>query len=250
MNLSKPPNAALIASATLPVGAPPAFGAIHFQNMLWFQWPPPLLRTAVRMSSGMLLMPRQRSSTLLPCRSGCFCKRGVQIGDVRLMMLPVMNLHRLRVDVRLERGVVIRERGKFVGHSSSVGAGHRTHPNRTMVLHDLKVRLKLDAMAVSYGHETCARAGAGRSGEDRGGHTRSVRERQRAQAFRDVGRGLAGGEVLLEVTVNRTGAVSGIKPLRETAIVYRADDSGRQELALQAVRKGDPGGATEAWRAS
>src|SRR5918993_4275798 len=71
LNLSKLPNAELIPSATLPVGAPPALGAIHFQNMLWFQWPPPLLRTAVRMSSGMLLMPRHSSSMLLPCSSGC-----------------------------------------------------------------------------------------------------------------------------------------------------------------------------------
>ncbi len=71
LNSSKLPNAALIASATLPVGAPPAFGAIHVQNLLWFQWPPPLLRTAVRMSSGTLLMPRHSSSMLLPCSSGC-----------------------------------------------------------------------------------------------------------------------------------------------------------------------------------
>src|SRR5688572_20426875 len=73
LNLSKLPNAELMASPALPVGEPPALGAIHFQNMLWFQWPPPLLRTAVRMASGTLLMPRQRSSTLLPCRSGWFC---------------------------------------------------------------------------------------------------------------------------------------------------------------------------------
>src|SRR5215207_3049966 len=73
LNLSKLPNAELIASATLPVGAPPAFGAIHFQNMEWFQWPPPLLRTAVRIASGTLLMPRQISSTLFPWRSALFC---------------------------------------------------------------------------------------------------------------------------------------------------------------------------------
>ncbi len=33
------------------------------------------------------------------------------------MMLPVMNLHRLRVDVRLERGEVVRELGQFVRHA-------------------------------------------------------------------------------------------------------------------------------------
>src|SRR6187200_1976499 len=68
LNASKPPKEPLIASAILPVGAPPAPGAIHVQNFEWFQWPPPLLRTAVRIASGMLLMPRHKSSTLFPCR--------------------------------------------------------------------------------------------------------------------------------------------------------------------------------------
>jgi hypothetical protein len=48
---------------------------------------------------------------------------GVQVGDVSLMMLPVMNLHRLRVDVRFERGKVIWELGQFVRHSSSSASG-------------------------------------------------------------------------------------------------------------------------------
>src|SRR5918996_3458808 len=74
LNLSKPPNDELIASAALPVGAPPAFGAIHFQNIEWFQWPPPLLRTAVRTASGALLMPRHRSSMLLLASSGAFSR--------------------------------------------------------------------------------------------------------------------------------------------------------------------------------
>src|SRR5262245_41459208 len=72
LKASKLPNAPLIASAALPFGAPPALGAIHVQNMLWFQCPPPLLRTAVRMASGTLLMFRQRSSMLLLCSSGAF----------------------------------------------------------------------------------------------------------------------------------------------------------------------------------
>jgi hypothetical protein len=48
-----------------------------------------------------------------------FVERGVEIGDVCLVMLPVMNLHRLRVDVRLERGEIVRKLGKFVRHASS-----------------------------------------------------------------------------------------------------------------------------------
>ena len=49
-------------------------------------------------------------------------ERGIQVGDVRLMVLPVMDLHRLRVDVRLERGEVVRELGQFVRHASSSAA--------------------------------------------------------------------------------------------------------------------------------
>ena len=55
----------------------------------------------------------------LALQVGMLLERGVQIGDVRLMMLPVMNLHRLRVDVRFERGEVVRELGQFVSHESS-----------------------------------------------------------------------------------------------------------------------------------
>jgi hypothetical protein len=64
LNFSKSPNALLMASATAPFGAPPALGAISFQNSEWFQWPPPLLRTAALMSSGTLLMFFSRSSRL------------------------------------------------------------------------------------------------------------------------------------------------------------------------------------------
>ena len=41
-----------------------------------------------------------------------FLERRVQIRNVRVVMLPVMNLHRLLVDVRLERVGWIRQRGK------------------------------------------------------------------------------------------------------------------------------------------
>src|SRR5688572_7043395 len=79
LNLSKLPNEPLIASAILPVGAPPALGAIHSQNREWFQCPPPLLRTAVRIASGTLLMLLQSSSTLLPCSSGAFSRAAFKL---------------------------------------------------------------------------------------------------------------------------------------------------------------------------
>src|SRR5262245_30108269 len=45
-NASKEPNVELIAPAKLPEGLPPAFAERMFQKNEWFQWPPPLLRTA------------------------------------------------------------------------------------------------------------------------------------------------------------------------------------------------------------
>ena len=54
-----------------PVGAPPDCGPMICQNIVWFTCPPPLFRTAVRMSSGTLAMPRSSSSTLFDCSSGC-----------------------------------------------------------------------------------------------------------------------------------------------------------------------------------
>ena len=41
---------------------------------------------------------------------GMFVQRGVQIDDVRLVVLAVMDLHRLGIDVRLERRIIIRQR--------------------------------------------------------------------------------------------------------------------------------------------
>src|SRR5688572_18520816 len=44
-NASREPKLLLIASASLPEGLLPA-GPNNSQKKLWFQWPPPLLRTA------------------------------------------------------------------------------------------------------------------------------------------------------------------------------------------------------------
>ena len=61
-------------------------------------------------------MPRIRSSSDLLGELGRLLDRRVQVVDVRLMMLAVMDLHRLRVDVRLERVVGVRERRQRKGH--------------------------------------------------------------------------------------------------------------------------------------
>src|ERR1700731_2202163 len=71
LNVSKLPNAELMACATLPVGLPPALGAKICQNMEWLMWPPPLLRTAVRMFSGTIVqLLASNSSTVLLCKVG------------------------------------------------------------------------------------------------------------------------------------------------------------------------------------
>src|SRR4029077_11636192 len=49
---SSEPNVESIAAARSPLGEPPPLGLIVSQNSEWFAWPPPLLRTAVRLSSG------------------------------------------------------------------------------------------------------------------------------------------------------------------------------------------------------
>src|SRR6266849_10537770 len=56
-------------------------------------------------------------------REGCelvAAKCIVQITHIRDMMLVVMDLHRLRIDVRLKRVVVVRQWWKFECHKTSL----------------------------------------------------------------------------------------------------------------------------------
>ena len=78
--------------------------AMIFQNMEWLMWPPPLLRTAVRMFSGtMAQLLASSSSMVLPARSGGRFQRLVQVGDVGVVVLAVVDFHGHLVDVRLQR---------------------------------------------------------------------------------------------------------------------------------------------------
>src|SRR5512146_3328026 len=66
---SNPPKVLLIASAILPLGCPPFFGPMIVQKREWLEWPPALLRTAVRMFSGtMAQLLASSSSRDLPAR--------------------------------------------------------------------------------------------------------------------------------------------------------------------------------------
>ena len=81
------------------------------------------------MSSGTASEVLDQILGALALQLGVLLERGVQVVDVGLMMLAVMDLHRLRVDVRLERGEVIGQGWQLMGHrniSSRIGSGHRT----------------------------------------------------------------------------------------------------------------------------
>src|SRR5699024_5217011 len=69
LNASKLPNLASIFSATSPFGFPPPFGESTCQKKLWFECPPPLLRTAVRTFSG------SASISLITLLKICFLDR-------------------------------------------------------------------------------------------------------------------------------------------------------------------------------
>ena len=72
--------------------------------------------------------PAQQILDALRLQRGMLFESGVQIRDVRVVMLPVMNLHRLLVDVRFERIRRVRKRWKRVSHRtsslSSFGVAH------------------------------------------------------------------------------------------------------------------------------
>ena len=69
----------LMASASLPVGAPPAFGPIVCQNCEWLKCPPPLFRTAVRIASGTLFRSFNSSSSGLSASAGAFSSAALRL---------------------------------------------------------------------------------------------------------------------------------------------------------------------------
>ncbi len=85
------------------------------QKSVWLAWPPPLLRTAVRLSSGRTVEAREHVLDR-PVHPLGPLERGVEVRDVRRVVLVVVDLHRLRVDVRLEGIERIREVGHGVRH--------------------------------------------------------------------------------------------------------------------------------------
>src|ERR1700732_2308490 len=105
LNPANEPKLELIAAAKSPFGSPPPPFFINSQNSEWFQWPPPLLRTAARIFSGTL------SRVFRMCFQGL-----VEIGDVGAMMLVVMDFHRSSVNIRFKCVVRVRQGGHCKGH--------------------------------------------------------------------------------------------------------------------------------------
>ncbi len=74
-----------------------------FQNIEWLMWPPPLLRTAVRMFSGtMAQLLRQQFLHGLAGQIGRRFQRFVQIGDIGVVVFAMVDFHRHLIDVWLQ----------------------------------------------------------------------------------------------------------------------------------------------------
>ena len=79
-------------------------------------------------------------------------ERLVQVVDVGLVVLVVVDAHRLLVDRRLERVVVVGKRGKLVGHAVSFGSIGR---HKDMLRAAPRYSRRRD-MALAYNHEEIA----------------------------------------------------------------------------------------------
>ena len=72
----------------VPEGAPPALGPRIFQKREWLAWPPPLLRTAPRISAGTAFKSRIKSSTDFRSRSGLPARALLTLATYAAWCLP------------------------------------------------------------------------------------------------------------------------------------------------------------------
>ena len=114
LKVSKSPKSALICLAMSPVGWPPMpdelAGPMMLQNMVWLEWPPPLLRTAARISSGTSVEIGDQVVDRLGGQRRVVGQGGVHVVDVGLVVLVVVQMHGFGVDEGFERVVVVGKR--------------------------------------------------------------------------------------------------------------------------------------------
>ena len=91
---------------------------MNFQNSVWLRCPPPWLRTTPALVLGDLLEVADDvlDRRVRPLRA---LEGAVDPVDICLVVLVVMDPHRLLVDVRLERRIVVRQRRNGVRHAVS-----------------------------------------------------------------------------------------------------------------------------------
>ena len=112
---SSEPNADSMADATSPLGSPPPSGLIHSQNLRVVQ----MAATLVADGGALVLGDRIEvgddvvDAAALVLGAG---QRRVQLVHVGLVVLVVVEPHRLLVDVRFEGGIVVGQRGNLKRH--------------------------------------------------------------------------------------------------------------------------------------
>ncbi len=119
LNASNEPNAPLMVVGQIADGSPPPLGFMTVQNSEWLTWPPPLLRTAIRMLSGTASRSAIRLDRGLVLEFRVVLEGGVEVVDIGLVVFRVVDLHRARIDVRFEGVDVIGQVGQFEAHSLS-----------------------------------------------------------------------------------------------------------------------------------
>ena len=112
------PKVSSIAARSSPPGSPPPSGLMISQKREWLACPPALLRTGPWISDGSWSSDGQDllDGPVLPLGAG---QRGVRLVDIGLVVLAVVDLHRRRVDVGLQRVVRVGQIRQFERHVDS-----------------------------------------------------------------------------------------------------------------------------------
>jgi hypothetical protein len=109
LNASKLPKVDLMSSPSFPEGSPPFVRAHDFPKEGMVRVSAAVVADDPRMSSGTAVQILDQIFDGFVRQLGFVLERVVDVGDVSLVMLGVVDFHRARVDVRLERVVGVRE---------------------------------------------------------------------------------------------------------------------------------------------